>query len=62
MKWLKGHFLLPGSKGCLRRKSKTVRNLGIGSPVFCIFSSPGLFKENGKTEVKGKGGWECTGS
>ena len=39
-------------------KSKTKKTLGIGSPVFCIFFAhyTGLFKDMGKTEVRGKGG------
>ena len=46
-----------------KNKSSTKKNLGVGSPVICIFfvyplpNYPGLFKDMGKTEVRRKGGW-----
>ena len=42
-------------------KSKTNKKLGIGSPVFWIFFAhyTVLFKNMGKTEVRGKGGCDA---
>ena len=42
-------------------ESKTKKNLGIDSPVFCIFFAhyTGLFKDMGKTKVRGKGGCDA---
>ena len=51
----------PGQKTPETTKSKTKKNLGIGSPVFCSFFAhyTGLFKDMGKTEVRGKGGCDA---
>ena len=43
----------PGPK---TTKSNTKKKLGIGSPVFSSSHYTGLFKDMGKTEVRGKGG------
>lgn len=56
-------------KNGLEKKSNTENKLGIGSPVFCTFSSTptpntyyGLWKMEGKEEAKGKRWVEYIGS